>query len=226
MDWFYRTDEQIKTLTSERLQKYLSDYQHSVNGEDMTYLHFLDHLQKKTGYEIPLSTFRNYCHGIRLKIGFIMFMSTLLRIPIAELLGKDFAKADLANSLNQAGTVIYQYDSSEVGIVLPNAIATAQNIRKDSARSVNVTKENLMSGDLAPGCLAIIDTGINTPSLSGDYYITHKGQINNPKYFVKLMVPTDGDIKLQHSDGEIEELTKAQINDKLSILGKVISRLG
>lgn len=219
MEHYNVTDETLKERVSAAMQQHLQELSvqlgHPLRDQDC-----VDYIAKQTGVNYPITTWQQYRTGKRLRLPFMLLMSSLFKTSLASFLGTGVAKRDYAMAAANFGFPILHYGNTDIALVIPQDLAATMHLKPDTARGIRVTKANNASPNLRLGSLAIIDTSFNIPTLSGDYLIKK----DNQAIFAAITATaSDSGFKVQFGD-TIEQMDKD--DNKLVIIGRVVDTLG
>lgn len=172
----YFDDATLKKAISTSMNTHLQSLA-GERGQKLRDIDVVEFIEQRTDQHIPVTTFRQYRAGERIKLPFFLMMSKLLKKPLASFFGDDFAKHDQALVLDRLGFQVLDFESGELTLLMPNDVASNLNLAEGSARSLKITTANNGSESLRIGSLAIIDTSLKKATVPGNYLVEADGHL-------------------------------------------------
>lgn len=227
-EYFQLTDDQMKGCSSRAINKLVSQLQERRGAGLVWDKDVVNLIAEKTGITFPMTTYRSYRAGERVRMPALETIAVAFNVPIAFFLGPERAEQDYQRAINYfengGGTLqnscfeLPYYDiPNQLAASIPRAMATRLGLRKPDAAAIDVTRDNNGSPTLQIGSLAIIDTSYNSPGMSGDYLIRRFGK----PVIANISAGVDKFIKVQMQDNVSEK----RISDVV-ILGRVVGSIG
>lgn len=166
----YFDDATLKKAISASMNTHLQNLA-GERGQKLRDIDVVEFIEQRTDQRMPVTTFRQYRAGERVRLPFFLMMSMLLKKPLATFFGDDFAKQDQNHVLERLGFQVCDFESGELTLLMPHDVASNLNLAAGNACSLKITTANNGTDTLRIGSLAIVDTSLKKAAVPGNYLV-------------------------------------------------------